>query len=102
MAVLNSSSLLKKASILFIGVPGGISHPDEQKLYYVKIYGKRGSGNYRLTARSYTGKDMMIAGIKPSEYAGYIASVTDVKAPDDLNVTIPVPPTAYTIKAAEL
>jgi len=80
----------------------GISHPDEQKLYYVKIYGKRGSGNYRLTARSYTGKDMMIAGIKPSEYAGYIASVTDVKAPDDLNVTIPVPPIAYTIKAAEL
>jgi len=80
----------------------GISHPDEQKLYYVKIYGKRGSGNYHLTARSYTGQDMVIAGIKPSEYDGFIASATDVTAPDDLNITIPVPPTAYTIKAAEI
>jgi hypothetical protein len=80
----------------------GLSQPDEQKLYYVKIYGKRGSGNYHLTARSYTGQDMIIAGIKPSEYDGFIASATDVTSPDDLNVTIPVPPTAYTIRAAEL
>ena len=80
----------------------GISHPEEQSLYYVKIYGKRGSGNYHLAARSYTGEDMTIAGIRPSEYDGYIASATDVTAPDDLNVTIPVPPTAYTIRAAEL
>ena len=29
--------------------------------------------------------------IRPSEYDGYIASATDVTAPDDLNVTIPVP-----------
>ena len=80
----------------------GKSHPDEQKLYYVKIYGKRGSGYYHVTARSYTGQDMVIAGIKTSEYDGFIASATDVTAPDDLNITIPVPPTAYTIKAAEI
>ncbi len=80
----------------------GIAHPDEQNLYYVKIYGKRGSGNYRLTARSYTAQDMFIAGIDPTEYHGYVASTTNVKAPDDLNVTIPVPPTAYVLKAEEI
>ncbi|MDD3574553.1 MAG: hypothetical protein PHD71_05905 [Methanospirillum sp.] len=80
----------------------GISHPEEQVLYYVKVYGKRGSGNYHLTARSYTGEDIVIAGIRPSEYDGYIAFATDVTAPDDLNIIIPVPPTAYTIRASEL
>lgn len=80
----------------------GLSHPDEKILYYVKVYGKRGSGSYQLTARSYIGEEIMIAGIRPSEYDGYIASVTDVRAPDDLNMTIPVPPTAYTIRAEEI
>ena len=80
----------------------GISHPEANILYYVKISGKRGSGHYHLTGRTYTSEDVIIAGIKPSEYQGVVAPVTDVKAPDDLNTTIPVPPTAYTIRAEEL
>lgn len=80
----------------------GITHPDPETLYYVKVYGKRGSGTYHLTARSYTMEDMNIAGINPKQYVGYVASLTNVKAPDDLNATIPVPPTAYVIKAAEI
>lgn len=42
------------------------------------------------------------AGIKPSEYDWICPHLQPMSKPDDLNVTIPVPPTAYTIKAAEL
>lgn len=80
----------------------GITHPSRDSLYYVKVYDKRGSGTYYLTARTYTDEDISIAGINPRQYEGYVSSVTNVKAPDDLNMTIPVPPTAYTIKAAEI
>ena len=80
----------------------GITHPDTENLYYVKVYGKRGSAQYTLTARSYLTEDMNIAGINPSKFEGCISSDINITAPDDLNITIPVPPTAYTIKAAEI
>ncbi|NLV28058.1 MAG: hypothetical protein GXY48_12990 [Methanomicrobiales archaeon] len=80
----------------------GIAHPETDSLYYVKVYGKRGSGNYHVTARSYTAEDMTIAGINPKQYDGVVARVADTRAPDDLNATIPIPPTAYTIYAAEI
>lgn len=80
----------------------GISGPESDKLYYVKVYGNRGRGDYQLTARTYKGSEMTIAGIKPSEFSGFIATETNVTAPDDLTAEIPVPPTAYTVWVEDL
>jgi len=80
----------------------GVSGPDPDVLYYVKIFSKHGRGDYQLTARSYADKDITIAGIEPAEYSGVIASDENVTAPDDLTQSVPIPPTAYTERPVEL
>jgi hypothetical protein len=80
----------------------GITGPDSDVMYYVKIFGKHGRGEYQLTARTYADKDITIAGIQLAEYSGVVATDQNVTAPDDLTVSVPIPPTAYTERPAEL
>ena len=69
----------------------GIAHPDSNVLYYVKIFGKRGSGEYQLTTRSYSENEITIAGIETREYSGLVAPNQNLTAPDDLEVPIQFP-----------